>query len=170
MSTRPQRGWTAGDPGSRREWITADDPLSPDQPDPWLNETWRDGPRRPPGWAGRRRPGQWLPRWIKWGGVALLAGLLFRKALAWAAMTGLAAALHLIGLNVRLPHVALSWPWQSVAAGTTTDTDIGPWVLQKIEGISRPALGTGEPPRTGDSRPGWFSPASDHLSHGYLFC
>src|SRR6266581_4199843 len=46
-----------------------------------------------------------------------------------------------VRLNVHLPHVRLSWPWQSVSAGTTTDTDIGPWVLQKIEGISRPALG-----------------------------
>ena len=26
-------------------------------------------------------------------------------------------------------------------AGTTTNTDLGPWVLQKIEGISKPALG-----------------------------
>jgi len=50
--------------------------------------------------------------------------------------------LHLVGINVHLPHVRLSWPWQSISAGTTTDTDVGPWVLQKIEGISRPALGT----------------------------
>ena len=27
------------------------------------------------------------------------------------------------------------------AASTTTNVDLGPWVLQKIEGISRPALG-----------------------------
>jgi hypothetical protein len=43
---------------------------------------------------------------------------------------------------VRLPHVTFGWPWQSVTAGTTTDVSVGPWVLQKIEGISRPALGT----------------------------
>jgi hypothetical protein len=54
----------------------------------------------------------------------------------------LSAALHLIGLNVHLPSIKLEWPWQSIAAGTTTDTDVGPWVLQRIEGISRPALGT----------------------------
>ena len=54
----------------------------------------------------------------------------------------LSGALHLIGLNVHLPSIRLAWPWTSIAAGTTTDTDIGPWVLQKIEGISRPALGT----------------------------
>ena len=29
-----------------------------------------------------------------------------------------------------------------ISAGTTTNIDLGPWVLQKIEGISRPALGT----------------------------
>jgi hypothetical protein len=54
----------------------------------------------------------------------------------------LSGALHLVGLNVRLPHVSFGWPWQSVTAGTTTDVSVGPWVLQKIEGISRPALGT----------------------------
>ena len=69
-------------------------------------------------------------------------GLIFRKAIAWAALTALGATLHLVGLNVQLPHVKLAWPWQSVSAGTTTDTDVGPWVLQKIQGISRPALGT----------------------------
>ena len=61
---------------------------------------------------------------------------------AFSPLPGDAATLHLVGFNVRLPHVRLAWPWQSVTAGTTTDTDIGPWVLQKIEGISRPALGT----------------------------
>ena len=57
-------------------------------------------------------------------------------------LAALSAALHLVGLNVRLPHVTIGWPWQSVTAGTTTDVSVGPWVLQKIEGISRPALGT----------------------------
>jgi hypothetical protein len=41
-----------------------------------------------------------------------------------------------------LPHIKLAWPWTSVTAGTTTDTPLGPWVLQKIQGISRPALGS----------------------------
>ena len=71
-----------------------------------------------------------------------MAALIFRKAIAWAALSALSATLHLVGIDVHLPHVRFGWPWQSVSAGTTTDTDIGPWVLQKIEGISRPALGT----------------------------
>src|SRR6202012_2211520 len=74
--------------------------------------------------------------------ILIVAALIFRKVIAWAVLVALSAALHLIGLNVHLPHVKLSWPWQSISAGTTTDTDVGPWVLQKIEGISRPALGT----------------------------
>ena len=54
---------------------------------------------------------------------------------------GLSAALHLAGINIHLPSVRFAWPWQTVTAGTTTNTDLGPWVLQKIEGISKPALG-----------------------------
>ena len=54
----------------------------------------------------------------------------------------LSGALHLIGVNVHLPDIRFGWPWQSITAGTTTNTMVGPLVLQKIEGISRPALGT----------------------------
>jgi hypothetical protein len=119
-------------------WIVGHDPLSPPRP-----------PREVDG-----GPGLWLPRplrigrrlrvrrWVKWAAVLAVAGLIFRKALAFAVLVTLSGALHLIGLNVHLPSVKLTWPWQSVTAGTTTNTDIGPWVLQKIEGISRPALGT----------------------------
>ena len=110
------------------------------------------GPERPPQSARqprtmplrpertRRRPR--IPRKLKWAALLILAGLIFRKAIAWAVLTALGATLHLVGINVHLPHVSLAWPWQSVSAGTTTDTDVGPWVLQKIQGISRPALGT----------------------------
>jgi hypothetical protein len=51
--------------------------------------------------------------------------------------------LHMVGISVHLPKVSFGWPWQTAGAGTatTTNTDIGPWVLQKIEGISKPALG-----------------------------
>jgi hypothetical protein len=83
-----------------------------------------------------------VPRWVKWAGGLALAGLVFRKAVVFTVVTMLSGALHLIGLNVHLPSIKLAWPWTSIAAGTTTDTDIGPWVLQKIEGISRPALGS----------------------------
>jgi hypothetical protein len=88
--------------------------------------------------ARRRR----VPRKLAWGAILILVVLIFRKVIAWAVLATLSAALHLVGLNVRLPHVAFGWPWQSVTAGTTTDISVGPWVLQKIEGISRPALGT----------------------------
>ena len=106
--------------------------LDPDDGDTWpFREPVRARPRR-------RR----IPRKLKWAAALVLAGLIFRKAIAWAVLAALSATLHLVGINVHLPHVRLAWPWQSVSAGTTTDTDIGPWVLQKIEGISRPALGT----------------------------
>ena len=89
---------------------------------------------------GRRRPR--VPRWAKWTAVAVLAGLFFRRAVAWAVLAALSAALHLIGVTVNLPHVRFGWPWQSITAGTATNVLVGPLVLQKIEGISRPALGT----------------------------
>jgi hypothetical protein len=81
-------------------------------------------------------------RRAKWVALVVVVGLIFRRAIAFLVVTVLSGALHLIGLNVHLPHVRLAWPWQSISAGTTTDTPVGPWVLQKIEGISRPALGT----------------------------
>ncbi len=63
------------------------------------------------------------------------------RAIASVMLIALSAALHLVGINVHLPSIRLAWPWQTISAGTTTSTDLGPWVLQKIEGISRPALG-----------------------------
>ena len=56
-------------------------------------------------------------------------------------LAALSAALHLVGLNVHLPSVRFGWPWQAVARGGTVNTDLGPWVLQKIEGMYQPALG-----------------------------
>ncbi|HEX4258394.1 MAG TPA: hypothetical protein VH089_25130, partial [Streptosporangiaceae bacterium] len=88
---------------------------------------------------GRRR---WIPRWVKWSIFLVLVGLLFRRAVAAVVMAALSATLHLFGLNVQLPHIRFAWPWQAVSAGTTSNVDLGPWVLQKIEGISKPALGT----------------------------
>jgi hypothetical protein len=73
--------------------------------------------------------------------VLLVIGLIFRRAIASVVLVALSAALHLVGLNVHLPSVKFAWPWQTITAGTTTNTELGPWVLQKIEGISRPALG-----------------------------
>jgi hypothetical protein len=72
----------------------------------------------------------------------VVAGLIFRRAVAWVVLAALSAGLHLIGVNVHLPHIRFGWPWQSIAAGTTTNVLVGPLVLQKIQGISQPALGT----------------------------
>ena len=82
-----------------------------------------------------------LRRWLAVAGIATVAALVFRKAIAALVLTGLSAALHLVGINIHLPHIRFAWPWQSVAAGSTATVNLGPWILQRIEGISRPALG-----------------------------
>jgi hypothetical protein len=117
-------------------------------PDAWRGEPdeqpgerngWRRGPggwRREP---GGRRPR--IPRWVKWSAVVVVIGLIFRRVIAAVVLMALSGVLHLVGISVHLPHIKLAWPWQTVTAGVTTNTDLGPWVLQKIEGISRPALG-----------------------------
>jgi hypothetical protein len=82
-----------------------------------------------------------LKRRVMVSGVLILAALIFRKVIAYLVLTALSAALHLVGLNVHLPSIKLAWPWQTISQGTTSNTDLGPWVLQQIEGISKPALG-----------------------------
>jgi len=118
---------------------------------PWPARGVPEGPEvsRAPlgGWPpqpgpGPRRRRRRVPRRVKWAAITIVIGLIFRKAVTWAVLVGLSAALHVVGLNVHLPHIRLAWPWNSISAGTTTNVDLGPWVLQKIEGISRPALGT----------------------------
>ena len=91
------------------------------------------------GSTGRRRR---ISLRVKWVVAIVVIGLIFRKAIAFLVVTALSGALHLVGIDVHLPHVKLAWPWTSITQGTTTDTQLGPWVLQKIEGISKPALGT----------------------------
>jgi len=95
-------------------------------------------PARLPGRRPRRR---WIPARLKWAVILLAVAWIFRRAIASVALLGLSAALHLVGVNVHLPTIKFGWPWQSITAGTVTNTDLGPWVLQRIEGISRPALG-----------------------------
>jgi hypothetical protein len=127
----PSGGWPAppGSPGAPPQGPAAATVIREPDPDR-------------PGDAGPRRPRR-IPRWAKW--TALIAGgLIFRKAIAAVALAALSAALHLVGVDVHLPSIKLAWPWQtstSVVRTTTTNTDLGPWVLQKIEGISKPALG-----------------------------
>jgi hypothetical protein len=132
VSSRPAR--YDDDPDEDATWFLPPRPDLPLQP----TREPRTIPFRPE--PVRRRPR--FPRKLKWAALLILAGLIFRKAIAWAVLTALGATLHLVGINMHLPHVSFGWPWQSVSAGTTTDTDVGPWVLQKIQGISRPALGT----------------------------
>ena len=73
--------------------------------------------------------------------AAVALGLIFRRAIASVVLIALSSALHFLGINVHLPSIRFAWPWQTISTGTTTNTDLGPWVLQKIEGISKPALG-----------------------------
>ncbi len=91
------------------------------------------------GYGPRRRR---IPLRLKWVAATVVVGLIFRRAIAATVLISLSAALHLLGINVHLPNIRFAWPWQTITAGTTTNTDLGPWVLQKIEGISKPALGT----------------------------
>ncbi len=102
------------------------------------------GRRRPPGGYGRfgrGGPRRHLPRWAGRATLLVVVVLIFRRAIASIVLFALSAAFHLIGVNIHLPHVRFGWPWQTISAASTTNTDLGPWVLQKIEGISRPALG-----------------------------
>jgi hypothetical protein len=78
---------------------------------------------------------------VKWTAAVITVGLIFRRAIASVVLIALSAALHLVGISIHLPTVRFGWPWQTVSAGTTSNTDLGPWILQKIEGISKPALG-----------------------------
>jgi hypothetical protein len=125
-------------PGDGAGWQGRTAPLPPWPPQPG------DGgrPHGPAGpWGGPPPRRRRIPRLVTWSAVLLVIGLIFRRAIASMVLVALSAALHLVGLNVHLPSVKFAWPWQTITAGTTTNTELGPWVLQKIEGISRPALG-----------------------------
>jgi hypothetical protein len=98
-----------------------------------------------PGAAGPAGPGPGR-RWpvspkIIWTAVLVAVALIFRRALVAVLLAALAGTLHLVGLNVHLPSVRFGWPWQSPGHSATANIELGPWVLQKIQGISRPALG-----------------------------
>jgi hypothetical protein len=155
-SRQPELAWDGADdpyervgpPGrsgvvDRGAWPGQDDAAGqPGPPPSWPRGGGDAVPRRPsprPGRGGPRR--RRVPAWLKWTVVAVAVGLIFRKAVAYVVLVALSAALHLVGVNVHLPHIKFGWPWQTIVAGRVTNTDLGPWVLQRIEGISRPALG-----------------------------
>src|SRR3984885_2618345 len=93
-------------------------------------------PSRP----GRRHR---VPRWLKVSCAVAVAAWVFRRAVAALTVTALSTVLHVVGISAHLPRISFAWPWQTAGAATATitNTDVGPWVLQKIEGISKPALG-----------------------------
>jgi hypothetical protein len=107
----------------------------------------RDIPRQ--GWPPRPQPEpppwrRWFRRYrkLKLAAIVVVLGLVFRRAVEFLVVSALTASFHLFGVNLHLPHISFGWPWSSLTSGTTTNTDLGPWVLQNIEGISHPALGT----------------------------
>jgi hypothetical protein len=95
------------------------------------------GPRPP-----RRRWYSWIPRWLRWTTLVVIVAVVFRRVVAWAVLAALSGALHLFGADIGLPHVSFGWPWSSSSSTTSSNTLVGPLVLQKIEGINSPALGT----------------------------
>jgi hypothetical protein len=145
-STRPFRSADRGAPSAGEAWPDEEDLLTAPRPAPnWPGD---GGPSRPArggggagGGSGGHRPRRRIPRRLKWAVILLAVGWIFRRAIASLVLVALSAALHLVGANVHLPTIKFAWPWQSITAGTVTNTDLGPWVLQRIEGISRPALG-----------------------------
>lgn len=94
--------------------------------------------------GGPRSPGRhWysrFPRWLRWTVVIIVVAAVFRRAVAWTVLAALSATLHFFGASVHLPHISFGWPWSSSSSSSTTL--VGPLVLQKIEGIDKPALGT----------------------------
>jgi hypothetical protein len=121
LADRPADGSPSGAPGHQQTLVLMSPP---------------GGPR----YARRRRWFRIVPRWVRWTAVLVIVGVIFRRAVAWAVLAALSGALHLFGASLHLPHVTFGWPWSSSPA--TATTDVGPLVLQKIEGVDKPALGT----------------------------
>jgi hypothetical protein len=97
---------------------------------------------RPPGGPGYpRRRRLRIPRRVRWTALVVVSAVVFRRIVAWAVLAALSGLLHLVGASVHLPHVTFGWPWSSSSSSSST-TLVGPLVLQKIQGIDKPALGT----------------------------
>ena len=148
------RGAEAGPPGQQVTVRLADGQLAHGRVvEQSLGDEGADGPYHPtivmvgtpdgpgPQYRRRRRWHRFIPRWAKVTIVIAIVLLFFRRIAAWAVLAALSATLHLFGVTAQLPHVSFGWPWSSTGT-TTTNTLVGPIVLQKIEGIDKPALGT----------------------------
>jgi hypothetical protein len=149
LPSRYAEGPYPGHPGSSETLRPAAGDVRPDdwRPDDWRpgGGDWRpgDGDWRAGDGGGKPNRRRWrIPLRARWIALIVVLGLIFRRVIAFFVVAALSAAFHLVGLNIHLPNIKFAWPWQTISAGTTTDTEIGPWVLQKLEGISRPALGT----------------------------
>jgi hypothetical protein len=117
-------------------------PRPPEALPPWRTRASGGAGPGGPGRGGDPRPRRRrVPRWVKGTALLVAAGWIFRRAIASVVLLALSAALHFLGFNVHLPTIRFAWPWQTISRGTTTNTNLGPWVLQKIEGISKPAFG-----------------------------
>src|SRR6266536_3312267 len=81
------------DPYDDATWFL---PPRPDLPLQSAREP-RTMPLRPERMGRRPR----IPRKLKWAALLILAGLIFRKAIAWAVLTALGATLHLVGINMQ---------------------------------------------------------------------
>lgn len=81
-------------------------------------------------------------RWFGGAATLVVIGLVFRRAVAAIVVAALGATLHLVGLDLHLPTVRFGWPWQPLGHTRTSTESVGPWVLQRIERIGAPALGT----------------------------
>jgi hypothetical protein len=124
-------------PADGAAWPSQPMPLPPVHPPAAGNAN----PESPGGQGGSSPHRRRVRPWVKRTAVVVAVGLVFRRAIASVVLIALSAALHLVGINLHLPSIRFGWPWQTISANTTTNTDLGPWVLQKIEGISKPALG-----------------------------
>jgi hypothetical protein len=82
-----------------------------------------------------------IPRWLRWTVLVVVILAVFRRIAAWAVLAVLSGALHLFGISASLPHVSFGWPWSSSGPSAST-TLVSPLVLQRIEGIDKPALGS----------------------------
>jgi hypothetical protein len=125
----PDRGFAAGGQSAGQS------PGSPQNPTVVLVSP----PGGPP--PPRRHWYSRVPRWLRWTVLVVVILAVFRRIATWAVLAVLSGALHLFGVHVSLPHVTFGWPW-SASDTTTSTTLVGPLVLQKIEGIDKPALGT----------------------------